>query len=382
MSPTQTRFPAAGEIVIFQPEFVEFGGEERVILSLCRELHNQGKPHSVLCYWDHIELGSYATWPLTVNQLTPTPHQLSKVLALHRCLRYIHRVGSPTPALFSIQSAYHAGLGATSPYHIRIPDTYSLLGFGSEVDSTEPQRLVESIRSRAITKVRHFATRRGLRQAKRFVTNTIALREEMQYLYGRSAAVIYLGGFDGSHAPPPHRSSHPIELLSVSRIQSSKRIDWILHALAEIKKEGELLPDWRLHIAGSGPDMELLKGLCKAIGFGDSVIFHGFVTDQMLAQLYQQCHVFLMPATQGFGLPAIEALYQRLGLVVSEDSGVSEILGNTKWVVIARGGREGFTLALKEMLRRVGNKEFFEQPLPQLPTEESWARQIITYFEW
>lgn len=44
----QVKYPGAGEIVIFQPEFVEFGGEERVILSLSRELHAQGKPHSVL----------------------------------------------------------------------------------------------------------------------------------------------------------------------------------------------------------------------------------------------------------------------------------------------------------------------------------------------
>ena len=44
----QLNYPAVGDIVIFQPEFVEFRGEERVILSLSRELHAQGKQHSVL----------------------------------------------------------------------------------------------------------------------------------------------------------------------------------------------------------------------------------------------------------------------------------------------------------------------------------------------
>jgi hypothetical protein len=47
-----------------------------------------------------------------------------------------------------------------------------------------------------------------------------------------------------------------------------------------------------------------------------------------------------MPARQGYGLPAIEALYQKLGLVVSEESGVIELLENTNWVTIVRGGKE------------------------------------------
>jgi len=87
--------------------------------------------------------------------------------------------------------------------------------------------------------------------------------------------------------------------------------------------------------------------LSNSLGLGDAVIFHGFVTDEQLKDLYEKSHVFLMPARQGYGLPAIEALYQKLGLVVSEESGVIELLENTNWVTIARGGNEGFTRAMK-----------------------------------
>jgi hypothetical protein len=37
---------------------------------------------------------------------------------------------------------------------------------------------------------------------------------------------------------------------------------------------------------------------------------------------------------------------------------------------------------MKEMLHRVGQPEFFDQPLPALPTEEVWAKKIIEYFRW
>ena len=144
----QLNYPAVGDIVIFQPEFVEFGGEERVIFSLSSELHAQSKPYSVLCYWDHIGLSSYATWPLKVYQLNPTHNPINKVLALRRCLQYIHQVSSPIPVLCNIQSAYHAGLEVSTPYHIRIPDTYSLLAFKPEGVEEEALSFLRSIKSK------------------------------------------------------------------------------------------------------------------------------------------------------------------------------------------------------------------------------------------
>jgi glycosyltransferase involved in cell wall biosynthesis len=376
------KYPSVGEIVIFQPEFVEFGGEERVILSLSRELHAQGKAHSILCYWDQIDLAKYAAWPLKVYQLNPTKNPLNKVLSLRRCLSYLHQSGNPVPVLFNIQSAYHAGLAVKAPYHVRIPDTYSLLGFKPEGADNNGKPVAKSLKTKVSEIICHYATKRGIQKADRFVTNTAALRDEMQALYNRSAEVIYLGGFGGPLESSPQRSARPIELFTVSRLQSSKRIDWILHALAEIRQDRQQYPEWRLHIAGSGPDREALQNLSQSLGLADAVIFHGFVSDAQLADLYEKSHVFLMPAKQGYGLPAIEALYQKLGLVVSAESGVMELLENTNWVTIARGGKQGFTTAMKEMLLRVGQQEFFDQPLPELPTEEVWAKKIIEYFRW
>ena len=120
-------YPAAGDIVIFQPQFVEFGGEERVIFSLARELYAQGKAHCVVCYEDSINLATFADRPLKVYQLKPGQSPLRRVLALRSLLAYLHRTASPIPVLFNIQAAYHAGIAASSPYHSRIPDTYRLL---------------------------------------------------------------------------------------------------------------------------------------------------------------------------------------------------------------------------------------------------------------
>lgn len=371
-----------GDLVVFQPEFVEFGGEERVILSLCRELHAQGKPHAVLCYWDSIGLAKYAEWPLKVVELGPKRNPVSKVLSLRRCLQDIANLGGPVPVLFNIQSAYHAGLGAHAPYHLRIPDTYSLLSFVPEGTAPVQAPLATRIKSVVSSAICHMATRRGIQNAVHLVTNTAALRDEMHQLYDRKAEVIYLGGFGMPMVGTPQRVEAPIELLTVSRLQSSKRIDWILQALADIQKSGADYAPWRLHIAGSGPDAAALKALSDSLGLGAQVVFHGFVSDEQLRALYARAHVFLMPAKQGYGLPAIEALYQKMGLVVSDESGVVEILDNTSWVAIARGGKAGFSKALGDMLGRVTQPGFFERALPDLPMEKTWAIKLIQHLQW
>jgi len=367
-------FPPAGDIVIFQPEFVEFGGEERVILSLSEGLHAQGKAHCVLCYHDRIGLSGYAQQPLPVYQLQPGKSPRDRVRSLGRALDRLETQGSPVPVLFSIQSALHAGLTSARRYHVRIPDTYRLLDQHKFSGPLDPKRLG--------IQARHWATRRGVRRAQTLTTNTRALSDEMNALYGRRAEVVYLGGFGDMAPTRPLRSDSPVELLSVSRLQTSKRIDWILRALADLKHEAGDAPAWRLHVVGTGPERMALQTLSDNLGLGEQVAFHGFVSDEQLAALYERCHVFLMPALQGYGLPALEALYRHSAVVMNEESGAAEILGHTPWVKIAGLGEAAYAVAVHEMLSQVSTPGFFDQPLPPLPTMQTWARDLIAQLGW
>lgn len=364
-------FPAADEAVIFQPEFVEFGGEERVILALSEGLHARDKPHSVLCYHDHIGLARHARLPLKVHQLRPPGRGPVKAWALRQALLRLRGQGSPTPALFSIQSALHAGLANARHYQLRIPDTYSLLSPPTLRGRLDPMR--------ARLVLRDWATGSGVRRAERLLTNTQALAHEMHQLYGRRADVHYLGGHGRVVQEVPLRSDSEVQLLSVCRLQASKRIDWMLRALAASPPD---TPPWRLHVAGSGPERDALQALAQSLGLAERVVFHGFVSDEQLEALYRLAHVFLMPARQGFGLPAIEALYRRCAVVLNRESGVSEILDGTPWVLIAEPGEAGFTAAVQAMLRRVQRPGLFDRPLPGLPTMDRWAGEVIEALGW
>jgi hypothetical protein len=71
-----------------------------------------------------------------------------------------------------------------------------------------------------------------------------------------------------------------------------------------------------------------------------------------------------------------------MGVVVSHESGVVEILKATNWVAIANDGQQGFTKALDEMLVRAVTPDFALKPLPDLPTEKTWAQKIIAHLGW
>ena len=122
--------------------------------------------------------------------------------------------------------------------------------------------------------------------------------------------------------------------------------------------------------------------LSQALGLGERVVFHGFVSDAQLADLYRRSHVFLMPALQGYGLPAIEALYRHSAVVMNVESGVCEVLRDTPWVSIAEPGEAAFQAALREMLLRVSQPGFFRQPMPALPTMQAWAGELIGRLGW
>lgn len=368
-----TTFPTPQERVIFQPEFVEFGGEERVILSLCEALHAQGKPHTVMCYHDRINLAQYARTPLRVYQLQPKPSPLARVRSLGQAVQRLTAQESPVPVLFNIQAAYHAGLAGANRYHLRIPDTYSLL-------SPAPKRAPWDWR-RLSQVVQHWGTKRGIQGAQSFLTNTKALADEMGTLYGRRADVVYLGGYGQAEAQAPVRSTDVVELLSVSRLQDSKRIDWILRSLAALNKDGTM-PRWHLHIVGKGPEKAALETLAHTLGLAGQVTFHGFVTDAELDALYQRCHVFLMPARQGYGLPAIEALYRHCAVVMNVESGVAEVLQGTPWVAVAEPGVSAFQMALWVMANRIQSGHLHQLPLPTLPSMEDWASETTRALSW
>jgi glycosyltransferase involved in cell wall biosynthesis len=112
-------------------------------------------------------------------------------------------------------------------------------------------------------------------------------------------------------------------LLFLSRVERAKGLWELLEAYSLLKT---LDPEYRLVIAGDGPDLAALKRRAGELGLGD-VLFPGFLSGGEKIKCYQDASVFCFPSySEGMPLAVLEALAMGLPVVSSDVGGLKDIL--------------------------------------------------------
>lgn len=105
-------------------------------------------------------------------------------------------------------------------------------------------------------------------------------------------------------------------ILSVGRLESVKRIDLAIRAIAQVP--GRL----RLAVAGTGTQRENFEALAAAEGVTDRVDFLGEVDDETLLSLYSGAlAVIFPPYDEDFGYVTLEAFLSRKAVITTTDAG-------------------------------------------------------------
>ena len=121
-----------------------------------------------------------------------------------------------------------------------------------------------------------------------------------------------------------------LSLLCVSRLHWEKGHRFLLEAFALLRDEGL---DATLYLVGLGPDRELLENLARELDVTDRVRFLGWRDDALLVMAAAD---IIVHASLQEALPSvvIEALMLERPLVVTDVSGVRDIIGNSKHGII------------------------------------------------
>lgn len=115
-------------------------------------------------------------------------------------------------------------------------------------------------------------------------------------------------------------------VLFLGRQTIQKGPDYFLQAA---KKLSEVREDVRFIMAGSGDMQEELIEQAAALGIGDRVLFPGFVRGEKTDRLYQSADVYVLSSvSEPFGITPLEALLNRTPVVISKQSGVSEVVNH------------------------------------------------------
>jgi len=104
--------------------------------------------------------------------------------------------------------------------------------------------------------------------------------------------------------------------LSVGRLESVKRVDLVIRAMARLDRR------WRLVIVGEGPLREQLQATAAVEDVADRVTFTGAIGDDALVELYAgAAAVVFPPFDEDYGYVTLEAFLARKPVVTTADAG-------------------------------------------------------------
>ena len=113
-------------------------------------------------------------------------------------------------------------------------------------------------------------------------------------------------------------------VLFLGRITMQKGPEYFLQAA---KKVLEVMDNVKFVMAGSGDMMHRAIEMAAELGIGSKVLFTGFLRGGDVQKIYQMADLFVMPSvSEPFGLVPLEALENDVPVIISKQSGVSEVL--------------------------------------------------------
>jgi glycosyltransferase involved in cell wall biosynthesis len=152
-----------------------------------------------------------------------------------------------------------------------------------------------------------------LGECRRVYANSANTAARVTRFNGLSAEPLY-------HPPRLAARLHPgpaeSYVLSVGRLESVKRVDLAVNALAHAPREVSLV------VAGTGTQRAALEALASSIGVSDRVRFLGEVSDDAVVDLYARAlAVVYPPYDEDYGYVTLEAFLAHKPVVTTTDAG-------------------------------------------------------------
>ncbi len=95
------------------------------------------------------------------------------------------------------------------------------------------------------------------------------------------------------------------------------------------KKVLEHRPNTKFLVAGTGDKLPATIQLTKKLGIEDKFYFHGFYSREEANEFFEQTDVFVLPSLmEPFGLTPLEAMRKNTPVIISKQSGVSEVINH------------------------------------------------------
>lgn len=201
----------------------------------------------------------------------------------------------------------------------------------AHVHSTEYDRAGEGANRRIV----QFESK-GIHSADRVIAVSEFTRKILVNRYGLDKArcdVVYNGvertvdnGVQRSepiHPPAGIKKGEKV-VLYLGRVTMQKGPEYFI---AAAKKVLEKMDNVKFVVAGSGDQIEQTIEQAAKAGIGSKITFTGFLHGDDVRRVYEMADVYVMPSvSEPFGIAPLEAIAHHVPVIISRQSGVSEVL--------------------------------------------------------
>ena len=113
-------------------------------------------------------------------------------------------------------------------------------------------------------------------------------------------------------------------MLFLGRVTMQKGPEYFLRAA---KRVLEKVSDVKFVVAGSGDRLVESVRLVEEAGMAEHFVFTGFLKGRDVESVYRMADVFVMPSvSEPFGIAPLEAISNDVPVIISKQSGVSEVI--------------------------------------------------------
>lgn len=153
---------------------------------------------------------------------------------------------------------------------------------------------------------------------------------------------------------------HEKIVLFVGRLVQEKGVQVLIDSIPDIIRA---CPDAKIVVAGKGPMEGELRYRAQGTGFGEKIMFAGYVDDDTRNKLYAISSVAVFPSLyEPFGIVALEAMAADTPVVAADTGGLSEIITH------GENGLKAYP----------GNANSLANNIVRLLTDDVYAAQIKT----
>jgi glycosyltransferase involved in cell wall biosynthesis len=115
-------------------------------------------------------------------------------------------------------------------------------------------------------------------------------------------------------------------VLFLGRITMQKGPEYFL---AAAKKVLEVMDNVKFVMAGSGDMIRRTIEMAASMGIGHKVLFTGFLRGNDVEKVFKMADLYVMPSvSEPFGIAPLEAMSHDVPVIISKQSGVSEVVQN------------------------------------------------------